>query len=97
MNKSKETPYWQWPLAASRHPGPPKSRLTASLCGTLTDNSSPTFIMQLEAFVKELNMTALQGWIVIGLLVLIVLGIVGLGAEIQALPYLWRTSASEIK
>ena len=25
------------------------------------------------------------------------LGIVGLGAEIQALPYLWRTSASEIK
>jgi hypothetical protein len=42
-------------------------------------------------------MTALQGWIVIGLLVLVVLGIVGLGAEIQALPYLWRTSASEIK
>jgi hypothetical protein len=27
--------------------------------------------------VKELNMTALQGWIVIGLLVLIMLGIVG--------------------
>jgi hypothetical protein len=46
---------------------------------------------------RELNMTSLQGWIVIGLLVLIVLGIVGLGAEIQALPYLWRTSASEIK
>jgi hypothetical protein len=43
------------------------------------------------------DMTALQGWIVIGLLVLIMLGIVGLGAEIQALPYLWRTSASEIK
>ena len=41
-------------------------------------------------------MTALQGWIVIGLLVLIMLGIVGLGA-IQALPYLWRTSAEEIK
>ena len=41
--------------------------------------------------VKELNMTALQGWIVIGLLVLILLGIVGIGAEIQALPYLWRT------
>ena len=38
-------------------------------------------------------MTALQGWIVIGLLVLIMLGIVGLGAEIQALPYLWRTDA----
>ena len=37
------------------------------------------------------NMTALQGWIVIGLLVLIVLGIVGIGAEIQSLPYLWRT------
>jgi hypothetical protein len=36
-------------------------------------------------------MTALQGWIVIGLLVLIMLGIVGIGAEIQALPYLWRT------
>ncbi len=36
-------------------------------------------------------MTALQGWIVIGLLVLIVLGIVGLGAEIKDLPYLWRT------
>jgi hypothetical protein len=36
-------------------------------------------------------MTALQGWIVIGLLVLIVLGIVGLGAEIKELPYVWRT------
>jgi hypothetical protein len=41
--------------------------------------------------VKELNMTALQGWIVIGLLVLITLGIVGIGAELEALPYLWRT------
>jgi uncharacterized BrkB/YihY/UPF0761 family membrane protein len=41
--------------------------------------------------VKELKMTALQGWIVIGLLVLIVLGIVGLGAEIKELPYVWRT------
>jgi hypothetical protein len=40
---------------------------------------------------KELNMTALQGWIVIGLLVLIMLGIVGIGAEIKELPYLWRT------
>jgi len=38
-------------------------------------------------------MAALQGWIVIGLLVLIMLGIVGLGAEIQDLPYLWRTDA----
>jgi hypothetical protein len=28
-------------------------------------------------------MTALQGWIVIGLLVLIMLGIVGIGAEIE--------------
>jgi hypothetical protein len=37
-------------------------------------------------------MTALQGWIVIGLLVLIMPGIVGLGAEIQDLPYLWRTT-----
>jgi hypothetical protein len=36
-------------------------------------------------------MTALQGWIVIGLLVLIMLGIVGLGAEIKYLPYVWRT------
>jgi hypothetical protein len=36
-------------------------------------------------------MSALQGWIVIGLLVLIILGIVGIGAELQALPYLWRT------
>ena len=54
-------------------------------------------IKQLEAFVKELNMTALQGWIVIGLLVLIMLGIVGIGAELEALPYLWRTSAEEIK
>jgi hypothetical protein len=36
-------------------------------------------------------MTALQGWIVIGLLVLIILGIVGIGAELQSLPYLWRT------
>ena len=42
-------------------------------------------------------MTALQGWIVIGLLVLITLGIVGLGAEIKNLPYLWRTSAEEIR
>jgi hypothetical protein len=37
--------------------------------------------------VKELNMTALQGWIVI------MLGIVGLGAEIKELPYVWRTDA----
>jgi hypothetical protein len=38
------------------------------------------------------------GWLGRGrLLVLIMLGIVGLGAEIQALPYLWRTSAEEIK
>jgi hypothetical protein len=36
---------------------------------------------------------ALQGWIVIGLLVLILLGIVGLGVEIKALPYLWRGDA----
>jgi hypothetical protein len=36
-------------------------------------------------------MTALQGWIVIGLLVIIILGIVGIGAELHALPYLWRT------
>lgn len=43
--------------------------------------------------VKELNMTALQGWIVIGLLVLIMLGIVGLAAEIKELPYVWRTDA----
>ena len=40
---------------------------------------------------KELNMTALQGWIVIGLLVLIMLGIVGIGAEIEYLPSVWRT------
>ena len=33
---------------------------------------------------------ALQGGIVIGLLVLILLGIVGLGVEIKALPYLWH-------
>ena len=38
-------------------------------------------------------MTALQGWIVVGLLVLIMLGIVGIGAEIKELPYLWRTDA----
>jgi hypothetical protein len=50
-----------------------------------------------KPFVKELNMTSLQGWIVIGLLVLIMLGIVGLGAEIKTLPYLWRTSAEEIR
>ena len=37
-------------------------------------------------------MTALQGWIVIGLPVLIMLGIVGLGAEIEAVPWLWRTN-----
>jgi hypothetical protein len=41
-------------------------------------------------------MTALQGWIVIGLLVLIMVGIVGLGAEIQDLPYLWRTDAPHL-
>jgi hypothetical protein len=41
----------------------------------------------------SLNMTALQGWIVIGLLVLITLGIVGIAVELEALPYLWRTSA----
>ena len=42
-------------------------------------------------------MTALQGWIVIGLLVLITLGIVGIAAELEALPYLWRTSAEQIR
>jgi len=60
----------------------------------MTQTTNPqwrTFIMQLEAFVKELNMTVLQSWIVIGLLVLIMLGIVGIGAEIEALPWLWRT------
>jgi hypothetical protein len=36
-------------------------------------------------------MTALQGWIVIGLLVLIMLGIVAIGAEIEYPPYVWRT------
>ena len=36
---------------------------------------------------------ALQGWIVIGLLVLILLGIVGVGVEIKVLPYLWRGDA----
>ena len=46
---------------------------------------------------KELTLTALQGWIVIGLLVLIMLGIVGIGAEIEALPWLWRTSAEQIR
>jgi hypothetical protein len=48
-------------------------------------------------FVKGLNMTALQGWIVIGLLVLIVLGIVGIGAELKVLPYLWRAAAEAIQ
>jgi hypothetical protein len=42
-------------------------------------------------------MTALQGWIVIGLLVLITLGIVGIAIELDALPYLWRTSGEGIK
>jgi hypothetical protein len=41
-------------------------------------------------------MTALQGWIVIGLLVLITLGLVGLAAEMQDLPYLWRTDAPHL-
>jgi len=45
---------------------------------------------------RELNITALQGWIVIGLLVLIMLGIVGLGAELKVLPYLWWTSGQTI-
>jgi hypothetical protein len=48
-------------------------------------------------FVKELNMTALQGWIVIGLLVLIMLGIVGIGIELKALPSLWRAAAGAIQ
>jgi hypothetical protein len=39
-------------------------------------------------------MTALQGWIVISLLVLIMLGIVGMGAEIEGLPWLWRNLQS---
>jgi len=38
-------------------------------------------------------MTALQGWIVIGLLVLIMLGIVSIGVELKALPYLWRATS----
>ena len=38
-------------------------------------------------------MTRLQGWIVIALLVLIILGMIGIGVELQALQYLWRTSA----
>jgi hypothetical protein len=59
--------------------------------------SLPRYLSASTINSKELNMTALQGWIVIGLLVLIMLGIVGLGAEIQDLPYLWRTPASEIK
>jgi hypothetical protein len=42
-------------------------------------------------------MTASQGWIVIGLLVLITVGIVGLGVELKDLPYLWRTSAETIR
>ena len=47
---------------------------------------------------KELNVTgprrlALQGWIVIGLLVLILLGIVGVGVEMKVVPYLWRGDA----
>jgi hypothetical protein len=48
-------------------------------------------------FVKELNMTALQGWIVIGLLVLIMLGIVGIGIELKVLPSLWRAAAGAIQ
>ena len=42
-------------------------------------------------------MTALQGWIVIGLLVLIMLGLVGIGVELKALPYLWRATAEAIQ
>jgi hypothetical protein len=42
-------------------------------------------------FEEAQRMTTLQGWIVIGLLVLIVLGIIGIGAELEALPYVWRT------
>ncbi len=41
-------------------------------------------------------MTVLQGWIVIGLLVLITLAIIGLGAEIKYLPYVWRTHDVEM-
>lgn len=41
-------------------------------------------------------MTTIQGWIVIGLLVLIVLGAVELGAELKDLPYVWQTPAEAI-
>ena len=44
-----------------------------------------------HCFEEAQRMTTLQGWIVIGLLVLIVLGIIGIGAEIEGLPWLWRT------
>ena len=82
---------WLFQPERSEHPmksiaakGLPSSRFIEQQGASLS-------IKQLEAFVKELNMTALQGWIVIGLLVLIMLGIVGIGAEIEALPWLWRT------
>jgi hypothetical protein len=78
---------------------PPTSRLAApstslfsfkALNGQSRSFSAPSIR-------RELNITAVQGWIVIGLLLLIMLGIVGLGAGIKALPYLWRTSAEEIR
>src|SRR5215471_18545575 len=58
-------------------------------------NSSRQF--SVSSIRRGLNMTALQGWIVIGLLVLIMLGIVGIGAELKALPYLWRAAAEAIQ
>ena len=65
--------------------------MTKSPSSRFIEQQASVSIKQLETFVEELNMTALQGWIVIGLLVLIMLGIVGIGAEIEALPWLWRT------
>jgi hypothetical protein len=89
----------------SNNAGPPLSPpwsiadrvLVASPGRFIASGANPVPIFGTINSRRELNMTALQGWIVIGLLVLITLGIVGLGAELQVLPYLWRTSAEEIK
>jgi hypothetical protein len=75
--------------AAFRRLGLTTSWLPALSCAITTGRRADELHSTIHS--KELKMTALQGWIVIGLLVLIMLGIVGIGAEIEYLPYVWRT------
>jgi hypothetical protein len=71
--------------------------VSISLIALTAEALASNSVLAIPAF-SELNMTgprrlALQGWVVIGLLVLILLGIVGVGVEIKVVPYLWRGDA----